>query len=554
MLDRIRSCSLLLGVLALIALSGCVGNAAKDAGACSKLKNLQLDHAQILAADYSAEGHEISLATTPIGIPWFKVPASCRVKLVLTPTPDSQIESEVWMPAKGWNGRLWSVGNGGLAGSIDKLQLTITLSRGYATSATDTGHSASDQDGSWALNHPEKLIDFGSRAIHETAVQAKALMLSFYGKPAAYAYFASGSNGGREALMEAQRFPDDYDGIEADAPAFDGTNNIVVGSWIIQQTLKTKESWFPPAKLPAIAAATMAACDAIDGLKDGLIEDPRECHPKPEALLCKGEDTDKCLTQPQVDALKAIYDGPGGEDSAGYQYYGYEPGSELNWGEWQLGSAPGKSFLSLFSQQFHRYLIFNDPTWTLDRFELAADARETDRRLGPVYDARDPDLSRFAARGGKLMLFHGWADMALQPRLTIEYYERAQAHVGAAAAARFMVLYMVPGMAHGFGGSGPNAFGQMIAPPANTAASNNVSRALEAWVEKGVPPGPVVAGKYDNDFKALLVPDEMVAARTRPLCPYPQVARWSGSGSIEEAKNFSCATPREPQPSEHSAQ
>jgi hypothetical protein len=543
MLAGTRARSLLF-LMTFLALSGCAGNNAnKDAAACSKLKDLHLDHAQILTAEYGAEGREISLATTPIGIPWFKVPASCRVKLVLTPSPDSHIESEVWMPAKGWNGRLWSVGNGGLAGSIDKLQLTISLSRGYATSATDTGHHASDQDGSWALNHPEKLIDFGSRAIHETAVQAKALILSFYGKSAAYSYFASGSNGGREALMEAQRYPDDYIGIEADAPAFDGTNNIVVGSWMIQQTVKTKESWFPPAKLPAIAAATMAACDALDGVKDGMIEDPRQCQPKPDALLCKREETDQCLTQPQVDALKAIYDGPGGEDSAGYQYFGYEPGSELNWGEWQLGTAPGKSYLSLFSQQFHRYLIYNDPTWTPDRFELTQDARETDRKLGPIYDARDPDLTRFAARGGKLMLFHGWADMALQPRLTIAYYERVQAQMGLAAAARFMVLYMVPGMAHGFGGAGPNAFGQMIAPPAGASPSTNVSRALEAWVENGVPPGSVVAGKYDNDFKALLVPESMVASRTRPVCPYPQVARWSGSGSIDEAKNFGCATP-----------
>ena len=208
-----------------------------------------------------------------------------------------------------------------------------------------------------------------------------------------------------------------------------------------------------------------------------------------------------------------------------------------------IASGPGKSILYNFSDQFHRYLVYDDATWTLDRFDIAKDAIETDRKMGAFYDARDPDLSRFAARGGKLMLFHGWSDMALQPRLTIDYYERVRTRMGAEAAANVIVLYMVPGMAHGFGGPGPNAFGQVMAPPANASASTNVGSALIAWVEKGERPGPVIAAKYDNDIKALIVPLELTASRTRPICLYPQVARWNGKGSVDEAKNFTCVPP-----------
>jgi Tannase and feruloyl esterase len=531
---------LLLCALSAMALSAC-GNST-EAEACSKLKDLKLEHTQIVSVDYHSAGHRLSLITTPLGLPWFKVPASCRVKLVIAPTSDSHIESEVWMPASVWNGRLWSTGNGGLAGSIDKLSMTLALQRGYATSGTDTGHSASDKDGRWALGHPEKFIDFGYRAIHETAVQAKALTQALYGKLPAYSYFASGSNGGREALNEAQRYPEDYDGIEAGAPAFNGTNNVVSGSWLEQSLLKP-ETWISKAKLKAIAAAAMSACDELDGLKDGLIDDPRRCNAPPEALACKGAETDSCLTGPQVGSLKALYAGPGGEDPDHFHYYGYEPGGEMGWWEWSIGPTPKKSVLFNFAHEFHRYFVYNNPAWTLEEFNLVRDNVETDRQMASVYDARNPDLSRFAARGGKLILFHGWSDQALQPRLTIEYYLRVQSLAGKEAAANFVALYMVPGMAHVFAGDGPNAFGQVLAPPASASSSNNIGSALLAWVEKGERPGPVIAGKYKSDFKALLVLDELTALRTRPLCLYPEVARWNGKGSIDEAKNFACSAP-----------
>jgi feruloyl esterase len=511
--------------------------------ACEKLKDLRLGHAQVVAADYKSSGPEISFKTALLGIFWFDVPASCRVKIVDAPTSDSHIEMEVWMPAESWNQRLWSGGNGGLAGSIDELSMTIALSRGYATSGTDTGHIAADTDGSWALGHPQKLIDYGYRSIHETAVMAKAVMQAFYGKQPSYSYFSSGSNGGREALQEAQRYPDDYIGIEVGAPAFNGTNNIVAGSWIEQRLRASKDSWFSPAKLPAIAAAAMDKCDALDGLKDGLIDDPRRCHVDPDALLCKGAENDGCLTAPQVESLKAIYEGPGGKDPAGYPYYGYAPGGETLWDTWQLGSEPDKAFLYRFALEFHRYLIYGNPNWTLDKFKLQSDREETFRRMGPFYDATNPDLSRFAARGGKLILFHGWADMALQPNLTIDYYERVRSRIGAQTADKFIMLYMVPGMAHVTAGYGPNAFGQMMAPTPNATPATNIGSALEDWVEKDAKPGPIVAAKYSSDIKALIASDGMTPTRTRPLCPYPQVEHWSGKGSIDDAKNFTCVNP-----------
>lgn len=524
-------------------LQGCSGHSNPAADACVKLKDLRLEHTQIVAADYHSAGHDVSWKTMPLGIPGFKVPASCRVRVVLTPSADSHIESEVWMPTAAWNGRLWSVGNGGLAGSIDEISMHLALSRGFATSATDTGHRGGDKEGEWALNHPEKIIDFDWRAIHETAMTAKALIQGLNGKPPTFSYFASGSNGGREALNEAQRFPEDYEGIEAGAPAFDGSNNIVSESWMQQKLLANQHSWLAKPKLKAIQAAALAACDELDGLKDGLIDDPRRCKPDPEALLCKGAETDSCLLPEQVASLKALYEGPGGEDPAHFPYYGFEPGGEVGWGEWSLSSGPRKSVMYQFAIQFHRNIIDSDPQWTLDQFDLVRDNIQAEQRMGPDYDARDADLSRFAARGGKLILFHGWADQALQPRLTIDYYQRVQAFAGEAAAADFVVLYMVPGMGHVFAGDGPNAFGQAMAPAASASKADNIGRVLMAWVEKGERPGPVVAGKYSNDFKAVLEPQEMTAVRTRPLCPYPQVARWSGQGSIDDAKNFMCSPP-----------
>lgn len=510
-----------------------------EAQACSKLADASLDHAKVVEAKYVSSGYRIMWQAAFIGLPRFKVPDSCRVTLEITPTSDSMIKTKVWLPTVGWNGRLWGAGNGGLAGSIEDLQLTVALSRGYAVASTDTGHEGSAGDGTWALGHPEKIIDFGSRAIHETAMQAKVLIRAYYGHPQKYSYFISASNGGRAALMEAQRYPDDYDGIMAGAPANNGTNNIASMAWVQQQVLDKPGAWFSPDKLPAIIAAAMKECDQRDGLADGLIDDSRQCKPHPETLLCKGAESNECLTAPQVKALEAIYRGPG-KSPDGRQHYGYAPGSESGWKDWVTGPSPRKAYAYLFALETYRYLVYRDPAWTVEKFNFAHDAEAADRILGPAYDAVDPDLTRFAAHGGKLILYHGWADPALVPELTIDYYEQVRGKMGGDKVASFVRLYMVPGLAHVFGGPGLNSFGQAYAPKADADPSANMVVALERWVEDGIAPTSIVAAKYDGDIKPLIDTDGTTVLRTRPLCPYPQVARWVGKGSIDAAQNFQC--------------
>jgi feruloyl esterase len=514
-------------------------SAKPDEADCARLLDQKLDQTELTSVRSVSSGYRISLRTALVGVPWFKVPASCRVEGVIKPSPDSEIHFALWLPSEAWTGRLQGVGNGGFAGAIDTLMLTLALQRGYAVVATDTGHVASDRDGSWALGHPEKLRDFGYRAIHESALRAKALVAAYYGHPARYAYFGSASNGGREALMEAQRFPEDYDGILAGCPAADGASLLSSVGWIEQRLQQTRASYIPPAKLPAIAAATVRACDAQDGVADGIIDDPRNCRFRPETLLCTGAETDDCLTAAQVDSLRAIYSGPGGN-----RLHGYEPGGELGmlgWKEYLLGSGFGKSVLYGYALDFPRYLIYGDPGWTLDRMvDVERYHQDAEHALGEVYSADNPDLSRFAARGGKLILYHGWSDPAIPPRMTIDYYNSVLERMGPERAATFLRLYMVPGLQHGLGGPGANVFGQ-VPPGGDADPGHNMSAAIEAWVEKGQAPQAIIASGYaENPFKPLLAPERSKLVRTRPLCPYPQVARWDGQGSSDVAENFRC--------------
>src|SRR5579872_4095193 len=252
-----------------------------------------------------------------------------------------------------------------IAGSIQYEQLASAVRMGFATASTDTGHTGSATDGSWALGHPEKVIDFGYRGIHEMTVKAKAIVQRFYGVAPRWSYFASCSNGGRQALMEAQRFPEDYDGIIAGAPANFWTHLLTAAVWVDQATLAHAVSYIPPSKLPAISAAVLAACDAEDGVTDGILNDPRRCHFNPATLLCRSADSNSCLTAPEVTALEKIYRGP--RNSRGEQIFpGYEPGGELGnngWAPWITGSAPEKSLLFAFGTQFFSNMVFSNPDW-----------------------------------------------------------------------------------------------------------------------------------------------------------------------------------------------
>ncbi|NGY04107.1 tannase/feruloyl esterase family alpha/beta hydrolase [Solimonas terrae] len=516
-----------------------------ETASCGKLASVPIDHGEIVAAERVRGGFHFNWRTALIGIPGFRLPASCRVELRLHPSPESDIHVRVWLPeAQRWNGRFQGIGNGGFAGSIDTMSMTVALGAGYAVAATDTGHEGKDTDGSWALHRPDLIEDFGYRAIHETADVGQRLVAAYYGRDAQHRYFSSGSNGGREALMEAQRFPDDYDGILAGCPAADGTALLATHAWIQQTQLKDPAAWIPPAKLHAIAAAMLAACDTLDGVKDGLIEDPRRCDFKPESMQCKGKDGDDCLTAAQVHSLEAIQSGPG---QVGDRLLpGFEPGGENSdlYKQWITGSRPRTSTGYIYSLEFNRYLIRQDPGWRLEQFDVARDLAFADHGImGQVYNATSPDLARFAAHGGKLILYHGWNDPALPPQKTIQYYQSVQARLGTDAVQGFVRLYMVPGMEHCFGGPGPNSLGQ-VPGGGDDRPGSDVNAALHRWVEQGVAPGAIIAAKYPGDLKPLLAPSRSKPEMTRPLCPYPQFAKWSGHGSPDDAGNFHCELPQ----------
>jgi feruloyl esterase len=499
---------------------------------CGSLSQLKLPATEITTAEAVAAG----TFAPPAGGRLNELPAFCRVAGVIRPSTDSHIRFEVWMPASGWNGKFQGVGNGGFAGSLSYAGLADAIRNNYASATTDTGHQASGQDASWALGHPEKIVDFGHRAIHEMTVKGKAVVEAFYGAGPKRSYFSSCSNGGRQALMEAQRYPADYDGIIAGAPANYWTNLMLNAAAMTKATAGDPSAYIKASKLPAISEAALAACDSTDGVQDRVIEDPARCRFDPKVLLCKGEETDKCLTAPQVKALAQIYDGT--RDSKGKLLVpGYAPGGEAEpggWGPWITGPAPERSAMHIFSSNFFRNMVYNDPAWDYRNLDIERDRKAAIEKMAPILDARNPDLRPFQARGGKLILYHGWSDAAIPGQHVIDYYESVVKKMGAKTAGGFLRLYMAPGVQHCAGGSGPNVFGQ--GGVAKGDASSNIAAALERWVEQGVAPGPLIATKYKTGAN----PASGVE-KTRPLCPYPQTARYKGTGKTDEAANFECA-------------
>lgn len=508
--------------LALLGSMLCTG-AALTAQNCENLATLYLAGTTITRAESVPAGD----FTPPAGKVIPNLPAFCRVAGVIKPSPDSNIQFEVWMPSSGWNRKFQGAGNGGFAGSINYDQMGAAVSHGYATASTDTGHQGTAIDAAWALAHPEKIVDFAHRAIHQMTVNAKLIVRTFYGVDPARSYFSSCSNGGRQALMEAQRYPEDYDGIIAGAPANYWTHLLADAVWDLLALLGEKDAYIPASKLPAIQAAALAACDSLDGVKDGVIENPSRCRFNPSVLQCAGAETDKCLTVPQVVALKKLY--AGGHTSRGDQVFpGYEPGGEAErggWEPWITGTAPERSLMFSFGTQFFKYMLFNNAAWDYHTFDVDRDTKAADQKMAPILNATDPDLSRFNERGGKLILYHGWSDAAIAPRNAIDYYESVLSKMGHKQARGFVRLFMVPGMQHCGGGSGPNSFGQFGVGSGNP--ESDIGAALERWVEQGVAPERIIAAKSDPP-------------RTRPLCAYPLVAHYRGVGSTDAAANFTC--------------
>ena len=520
-----------MAILLGLSVSGIVPVDARAAD-CASLARIELANTTVTAAAAVPAG----TFTPPQGPPIRNLPAFCRVTGVIIAASDSNIQFEVWMPSPGWNGKFQGVGNGGFAGTIGWGEMAAAVAQGYAAAGTDTGHQGGAVDASWALGHPQKVIDFGYRAIHETAAKAKALVAAFYGESPKHSYFSACSNGGRQALMEAQRYPADYDGIIAGAPANYWTHLLTGALWDQEALLLDSASYIPANKLPAVEAATLAACDALDGVKDGVIDDPTQCHFDPSVLLCKGPETDTCLTEPQVTALRKIYSGP--RNSKGAPVFpGYSPGGEISGGGWTLwitGASREKSLGYGFGTQFFINMLYENAAWDYRTFNVDRDMKAADDKLGRTINATDADLKRFQARGGKLSVYHGWSDAAIPPLNAIDYYKSVVAKMGAKESDRFLRLYMVPGMQHCGGGPGPNSFGALSVSSGD--AQHDMARALERWVEEGTAPDQIVATKYKTGAN----PASGVA-RTRPLCPYPQAAHWKGTGSTDDAANFVCA-------------
>jgi Tannase and feruloyl esterase len=510
---------------------------------CEQLAQLALPNTKITTAQTVAAG---AFAPPANMTPWLAgdpnfykgIPSFCRVTATSKPTADSDIKIEVWLPTTGWNGKFRGQGNGGFAGEIDYHLLGLAVLQGYASAATDTGHAAEGGDATWALGHPEKIVDFAYRAIHEMTTVGKATVKAFYGDAAQHSYFANCSNGGRQALMEAQRYPEDYDGILAGAPANYWTHLLAAALWNAQSTTLDPASYIPASKIPAIAKAVNEMCDAKDGVTDGVLNDPRQCHFDPTALLCKVADSDACLTQPQVTALKKLYQGP--RDAKGQQIFpGYVPGGEEGGGGWALwitGPAPGKSLTFVFGGGFFSDMVYEKPDWDYKKANLDEAVAAADKKFAAVLNATGTNLKPFESRGGKLIIYHGWNDSGISPLNSINYYEGVESKMGKHDVDSFMRLFMVPGMQHCGGGPGPDVFGAEGFSSPNDV-QHNMYLALEQWVEKGAAPSTVIATKeaHSGSVGGVKV--------TRPLCAYPQVAKYKGSGDTNDAANFACGAP-----------
>jgi feruloyl esterase len=516
---------------------------AARAANCEDLAKLALPNVTVSSAEPVAAG----AFTPPAGLPaWMAgdpalykaLPAFCRLRMTDKPSTDSDIKIEVWLPANGWNGKFRGQGNGGFAGMIDYGALAIAVLQGYATASTDTGHSADGTDASWALGHPEKIVDFGHRAIHEMTATGKAAAKAFYGDAPKRSYFAACSNGGRQALMEAQRYPEDYDGILAGAPANYWTHLLASALWDAQATTNEAASYIPSGKVPAIAKAVVAACDADDGVKDGIINDPRKCHFEPVTIACKEGDADSCLSKPQVTALKKLYEGA--HDSKGKAIFpGFSVGGEDGpggWTAWINGQQPGKALLFAFGYGYFANMVYGKADWDYKKANLDEAVMASDEKFANVLNSTEADMKAFKAHGGKLIVYHGWSDAAIAPMNAIQYYESVVKTMGKAESEAFVRLYMVPGMQHCAGGPGADNFGEFGFSRINDA-QHNIYMALETWVEKGEAPETVIASKADGFGPTAKV------TMTRPLCAYPQVAKYKGSGDTNEAANFVCAVP-----------
>jgi len=426
---------------------------------------------------------------------------------VLKPTADSKINAELWLPTETWNGRYMAVGNGGFGGSIQGFgEMQNALRLGYATAGGDTGHDEATEGpgGMFALGHPEKIVDFAYRAVHEMTATSKKIIDRYYSRPPQFSYFKGCSTGGRQAAMAAQHDPDDYDGIIAGALA---NRHIQMHTAGVHRSIEMTRH--PEANIPAAKAATVtkAVLDACDTLKEGFLNNPRACSVDFSSLKCKAGQTAGCLTEPQLQSVQTFYGGV--KNSKGELIFSGQalgnpiPAMQPN------AQGPGGVYDLV-------KIAYNDPNADWQKFDLDRDVKYLDEKIGYV-DAVNPDLSKFKKSGGKLLLTHGWSDTGITPETTIWYYDQVLSKMGSSQS-DWMRLFMAPGMGHCGGGPGVNTFDSI--------------GTLEKWVEKGIAPETMMGTGAQG--------------LTRPMCPYPQFAEYKGSGDLKDASNWSCKAPAPP--------
>ncbi len=496
-------------------------------GRCEDLAHFAVQNIVVHSATtVSAPFH---IPTARADAPPVNLPQFCRVVGVVKP----ELNFEVWLPAQ-WNHKYIAVGNGGLAGTLVYNGMIDPLNRGYATSSTDTGHVAGGaNDGAWALGHLDRVINYGQRGVHEMALAAKAIINAYYNSAPVHSYFSGCSYGGKQALTEVQKYPRDFDGVIAGDPANWTTRHLTASHIWVGQAVDG-DGWLPPAKVQLLGDAVNAACDAIDGIRDGVLNDPRKCHYDPGALECRSGDGPNCLTGAQVAAVRKIWNGP--KDEEGQQLYpGLERGGEAGpagWVQWVTGTQPGRGAHLGLGVPFMKYIVYEDPNWDFRTFKytsapgLESDLEYVEDKVGRVFDSIDPDIRAFRANNGKLIQYHGFSDPDIPPANSINYFESVVERVGGRNNPRalsdtkeFYRLFMVPGMQHCGNGPGTAQFDTLTA--------------LEQWAEQGKPPEQMIGGHFTNGK----------LDRTRPICAYPMEAKYKGSGSTDEAANFTCALP-----------
>lgn len=485
----------------------------KQAARCVRLTGKQLAGASVERAEFIAKGTKLAPFDDALTF------AFCRVDARISPAPGSEIKMQVWLPQQ-WNGNFAGVGGGGFNGGLASASLGLRkpASEGYAAVATDAGHDVS-AEAEWALGNPEKVVDFGHRANHMGAVVGKAIVAAYYGTPARQAYFHGCSNGGRDALMLAQRYPKDYDAIAVGAPANDFTG-LLTAFVHNERTVRRPGIDLSPSKLSLVHDASVKMCDARDGATDGLIERPSMCRFDPAVLQCKSKDGGSCLTNAEVAAVKSIYRGTYTSDGTQVMA-GFPVGSEYEWSGWITSP---KAMAPALGVQLFQYMVHGDPAWDVSRFDLDRDYVLARAKVGSIIDALDPDLRPFLGNGGKLLMYHGWDDAAIPAGNTLQYYDDLRRTIGNQHADAVR-LFMMPGVAHCAGGRGPDAM--------------DVFGELDRWTKSGVAPERITATKLDSLFRGMAgLPAKVLA--TRPVCAWPKSAHYKGTGSVSDAASFVC--------------